>query len=169
MTVLRPFNTYGRRDNTHFLVERMLVQMLRGDTVKLGDPTPERDLLYIDDHIEAYMNCFAKPQASIGQAFNFCTGERFTVRAVAEKMRAITGFTRPNPLGHDPTPTARYSGPLRRLRQGEIRTGMGGQGELGRRPSAHRRFLAQEACRVSWCYASHHRDLTSGEAHALIR
>ena len=92
MTVLRPFNTYGRRDNTHFLVERMLVQMLRGDTVKLGDPTPERDLLYIDDHIEAYVNCFTKPQASIGQTFNFCTGEGFTVRAVAEKMRAITGF-----------------------------------------------------------------------------
>ena len=92
MTVLRPFNTYGRRDNTHFLVERMLVQMLRGDTVKLGDPTPERDLLYIDDHIEAYVSCFAKPQASIGQTFNFCTGEKLTVQALADKMRAITGF-----------------------------------------------------------------------------
>ncbi len=38
MTVLRPFNTYGRRDNTHFLVERMLVQMLRGDTVNREIP-----------------------------------------------------------------------------------------------------------------------------------
>jgi nucleoside-diphosphate-sugar epimerase len=92
MTVLRPFNTYGRRDNTHFLVERMLVQMLRGGTVKLGDPTPERDLLYIDDHIEAYVTCFAKPQASIGQTFNFCTGEGLTVQALADRMRAITGF-----------------------------------------------------------------------------
>lgn len=92
MTVLRPFNTYGRRDNTHFLVERMLVQMLRGDTVKLGDPTPERDLLYVDDHVEAYLACLAKPQASIGQAFNFCTGEKLTVRELADKMRAITGF-----------------------------------------------------------------------------
>ena len=80
MTVLRPFNTYGRRDNTHFLVERMLVQMLRGDTVKLGDRTPERDLLYIDDHVEAYLTCFVKPQASIGQTFNFCTGEGLRCR-----------------------------------------------------------------------------------------
>jgi len=92
ITVLRPFNTYGRRDNTHFLVERMLVQMLRGNVVKLGDPTPERDLLYIDDHVEAYMTCFAKPDVSIGQVFNFCTGEKFTVRDLADKMRAITGF-----------------------------------------------------------------------------
>ena|SRR6266404_8091593 len=56
--------------------------MLRGDVVKLGDPTPERDLLYIDDHVDAYLTCFAKPEASIGEAFNFCTGERLTVRAL---------------------------------------------------------------------------------------
>ena len=91
-TVLRPFNTYGRRDNTHFLVERMIVQMLRGDVVKLGDPTPERDLLYIDDHVDAYLTCMAKPEASMGQAFNFCTGEKHTVRDLAENLRALTGF-----------------------------------------------------------------------------
>jgi nucleoside-diphosphate-sugar epimerase len=92
VTALRPFNTYGRRDNTHFLVERMIVQMLRGDVVKLGDPTPERDLLYIDDHIDAYLACMAKPEASIGQVFNFCTGEKHTVSDLAEKLRDMTGF-----------------------------------------------------------------------------
>jgi len=92
MTVLRPFNTYGRRDNTHFLVERMLVQMLRGDVVRLGDPTPERDLLYVDDHVDGYLSCFAKPKASIGEVFNFCTGQKLTVQALVDKLRAITGF-----------------------------------------------------------------------------
>jgi nucleoside-diphosphate-sugar epimerase len=92
VTVLRPFNTYGRTDNTHFLVERMLVQMLRGDVVKLGDPTPVRDLLYIDDHVEAYLACFTQPEVSIGQVFNFCTGEKITVRELVDKMRTIAGF-----------------------------------------------------------------------------
>ncbi|MGC1188531.1 MAG: GDP-mannose 4,6-dehydratase [Candidatus Acidiferrales bacterium] len=91
MTVLRPFNTYGRRDNTHFLVERMLVQMLRGETVKLGDPTPERDLLYVDDHADAYLTCLGNPKA-IGSAFNFATGEKITVKALADKMTEMTGF-----------------------------------------------------------------------------
>jgi nucleoside-diphosphate-sugar epimerase len=90
-TVLRPFNTYGRRDNTHFMVERILVQMLRGDTVKLGDPTPERDLLYVEDHVDAYLSCLNHPKA-LGQTFNFGTGERITVGAVAEKLAALTGF-----------------------------------------------------------------------------
>jgi dTDP-glucose 4,6-dehydratase len=89
-TVLRPFNTYGRRDNTHFLVERILVQMLRGDTVKLGDPTPERDLIYVEDHVGAYLSCLNHPKA-LGQTFNFGSGEKITVRAVAEKLAALTG------------------------------------------------------------------------------
>ncbi|MGA9939801.1 MAG: GDP-mannose 4,6-dehydratase, partial [Candidatus Acidiferrales bacterium] len=50
------------------------------------------DLLYIDDHVESYMTCLAQPKASIGQDFNFGTGERVTVRALADKMRAVTGF-----------------------------------------------------------------------------
>lgn len=92
VTALRPFNTYGRRDNTHFLVERIIVQMLRGDVVKLGDQTPERDLLYVDDHVNAYVTCMNKPEKSIGQVFNFCTGEKHTVRDLAEKLREMTGF-----------------------------------------------------------------------------
>ena len=59
--------------------------------VKLGDPTPERDLLYVDDHVDAYLTCFNHPKA-IGQIFNFATGEKVTVKALAEKMCELTGF-----------------------------------------------------------------------------
>jgi dTDP-glucose 4,6-dehydratase len=92
VTVLRAFNTYGRRDSSDYLVERMIVQMLRGDVVRLGDPTPARDLLYVDDHVDAYLACFSNARASIGEVFNFCTGEKLTVRSLAEKLRDMTGF-----------------------------------------------------------------------------
>jgi nucleoside-diphosphate-sugar epimerase len=92
VTVLRPFNTYGRRDNADFLVERMIAQMLRGGLVRMGDPTPERDLLYIDDHVDAYLACFGKPEVSLGETFNFCTGEKLTVQSLAEKLREMIGF-----------------------------------------------------------------------------
>lgn len=92
VTVLRAFNTYGRRDSADYLVERMIVQMLRGDVVRLGDPTPARDLLYIDDHVDAYLACLSSPEASIGEVFNVCTGEKLTVRSLAEKLRDMTGF-----------------------------------------------------------------------------
>ncbi|MFQ5874899.1 MAG: NAD-dependent epimerase/dehydratase family protein [Dehalococcoidia bacterium] len=90
-TVLRPFNTYGRKDNTHFVVERTVVQMLRGDTVRLGDSSPVRDLLYIDDHVGAYLNCLGREQAT-GEVFNFCTGRGISVRELVDMLREITGF-----------------------------------------------------------------------------
>jgi nucleoside-diphosphate-sugar epimerase len=65
--------------------------MLRGETVRLGDPTPERDLIYVEDHADAYLACLDNPKA-IGEAFNFATGDKITVKALAEKMKELTGF-----------------------------------------------------------------------------
>jgi len=91
VTVLRPFNTYGRKDNTHFMVERMVVQMLRGDVVKLGDPTPVRDLIYVDDHVGAYLSCLGNEKA-IGEVFNFSSGRGITVQGVLDLLKQIIGF-----------------------------------------------------------------------------
>lgn len=91
VTVLRPFNTYGRKDNTHFMVERIVVQMLRGDVVKLGDPTPVRDLIYVDDHVGAYLSCLGNEKA-IGEVFNFSSGRGITVQGVLDLLKQITGF-----------------------------------------------------------------------------
>jgi nucleoside-diphosphate-sugar epimerase len=91
LTVLRPFNTYGRKDNTHFVVERIVVQMLRDVQVRLGDPKPVRDLLYIDDHLGAYLVCLGNPKA-IGEVFNFCTGRGISIGELVVLLREYTGF-----------------------------------------------------------------------------
>lgn len=91
ITVLRPFNTYGRKDNTHFVVERILVQMLSGNSIKLGDPTPIRDLLYIDDHVNAYLSCLGNDKA-IGEVFNFCTGQGITILELVDSLKDITAI-----------------------------------------------------------------------------
>jgi nucleoside-diphosphate-sugar epimerase len=91
VTILRPFNTYGRKDNVHFVVERTITQMLQGKTVKLGDPTPERDLMYIDDHVNAYLMCLVNEKA-IGDVFNFCTGREVSIKELVELISGITGF-----------------------------------------------------------------------------
>ncbi|MEX2751338.1 MAG: NAD-dependent epimerase/dehydratase family protein, partial [Candidatus Freyarchaeota archaeon] len=91
VTILRPFNTYGRRDNTHFVVEHTIVQMLKNETVRLGDPEPVRDLLYVDDHVNAYLTCLGN-ENHIGEAFNFCTGRGVSIRQLVEIIRELTGF-----------------------------------------------------------------------------
>lgn len=91
VTVLRPFNTYGRKDNTHFVVERTITQMLQGKTVRLGDPTPMRDFLYVDDHVDAYLTCLNNPKAK-GEVFNFCTGRDISVKGLIGLISKLTGF-----------------------------------------------------------------------------
>ncbi len=91
VTVLRPFNTYGRKDNTHFVVERTITQMLQGKTVRLGDPTPMRDFIYVDDHVDAYLTCLNNSKAK-GEVFNFCTGRDISIKGLIELISKLTGF-----------------------------------------------------------------------------
>ena len=92
ITILRNFNTYGRTSNTHFVVERTIVQMLQENAVRLGDPKPIRDFVYADDHVSAYLSCLEKPKKSIGQAFNFCTGRGVSIKELVELLGELTNF-----------------------------------------------------------------------------
>lgn len=91
ITVLRNFNTYGRKDNSQYVIEDVIVQMLKGSKVMLGDPTPTRDFVYVDDHVDSYLTCLGNPKA-LGGIFNFCTGRGVSIREVVELIGRIIDF-----------------------------------------------------------------------------
>ena len=91
VTIVKPFNTYGRRDNTHFVVEKTIAQMLQGGKVELGDPNPIRDFMYVEDHLKAYLTCLDEERA-IGQTLNFCTGQETTILKLVEIIGRLTGY-----------------------------------------------------------------------------
>ncbi len=91
ITVLRPFNTFGRTNDAHFLIERTITQMLTKDVVNLIDPTPIRDWMYVDDHINAYISCLENKNA-IGETFNFCTGKGYSVKETVEMISKLINF-----------------------------------------------------------------------------
>ena len=104
-TILRPFNTYGRKDNKHFFIERTITQMLTQDKVYLGDPLAVRDWMYVDDHVDGYLKALGNEEA-MGNAINLCTGNGYTTKETAELIAKLTGFkgeivwhsTSPRPL-----------------------------------------------------------------------
>lgn len=54
-TILRQTNTYGRKDNDFFVTEQIISQMLNNPLyIKLGNPHPARNFLYIDDLIDVW-------------------------------------------------------------------------------------------------------------------
>lgn len=91
VTILRPFNTYGRKDNTHFVVERTVTQMLQCKDVKLGDPRPVRDFIYVDDHVSAYLTCLNNEKAK-GEVFNFCGGRGVSIKGLVGLIAKFVGF-----------------------------------------------------------------------------
>lgn len=90
-TILRPFNTYGRKDNKHFFVERTITQMLVQDKVYLGDPLAVRDWMYVDDHVNGYLKTIGNEKA-IGAAINLCTGTGYTTKDTAELIAKLADY-----------------------------------------------------------------------------
>lgn len=90
-TIMRPFNTYGRKDNKHFFIERTITQMLVQDKVYLGDPLAVRDWMYVDDHVNGYLKTIGNKQA-IGRAINLCAGTGYTTKDTAEMMAKLTDY-----------------------------------------------------------------------------
>ena len=91
LTILRNFNTYGRKNTANFVVERIISQMLTGKQVELGDPKPIRDLVYVDDHVNAYLSCIENPEA-VGQIFNFSTGVGTSIKQLSDLIANLTNF-----------------------------------------------------------------------------
>ena len=91
VSILRSFNTYGRTDNSHFVMERTIVQMLQGQNIRLGDPTPVRDFMYVDSHVDGYLACLGN-EAAIGDYFNFCTGKGISIKNLVAIIAKLTDF-----------------------------------------------------------------------------
>lgn len=60
-TILRQTNAYGRADNDFFVVERMVSQMVAGQTCMMGEPDPMRNFLFIDDLVDLYLAVLSSP------------------------------------------------------------------------------------------------------------
>lgn len=90
-TVLRPFNSYGRKGNQHFFIESVISQMLKQDKVFLGDPNAIRDWLFVDDHVDGYLKALGNDKV-IGEDIQLCTGKAYTTKETAELIAKLTGF-----------------------------------------------------------------------------
>ena len=87
--VSRACNTFGRKNNAGFIVEYIITKMLKNETVYIGTPNAVRDMMYVDDHVNAYLTSL-KSKVS-GEVFNFGTGNQMKMIDLAEKIRQITG------------------------------------------------------------------------------
>lgn len=91
-TIIRPFNTYGRMGDAHFLVESIITQMKQSKVLNLGMQEPVRDLMYVSDHVSAYITCFQKRKCCLQTAINFCTQVGWTMSELVEEIADLLNW-----------------------------------------------------------------------------
>ena len=91
--VVRLFNTVGPRQTGQYgmVIPNFVKQALSGRPITVfGDGTQSRSFTFVGDVVRALLALVEHPGA-IGQVYNIGNGEEITIRALAEKIKAMTG------------------------------------------------------------------------------
>lgn len=88
--LVRPFNTYGPRQSTRAIIPGIISQLAVGRRVKVGNTSPTRDFLFVEDTVDGFLDVAAADRA-VGEAVNLGTGTETSiaqlVRVIAETMQ----------------------------------------------------------------------------------
>jgi UDP-glucose 4-epimerase len=91
--VVRLFNTVGERQTGQYgmVIPSLVRQALAGQPITVfGDGTQSRSFTYVGDVVKAMVALLDEPRA-VGQVFNIGNGKEITIRALAEKIKQMTG------------------------------------------------------------------------------
>jgi len=87
VTVLRLFNVFGPGQPSHNVVATMVEQALSGNTIELGNLSPSRDFIYVDDVVRAFSVILRTDPDEI--TYNVGTGSDKSVREMAQLVADI--------------------------------------------------------------------------------
>ena len=95
--IVRFFNTVGPRQTGQYgmVIPNFVRQALAGEPIMVfGDGTQSRSFTHVRDVVEALIRLVAEA-AAVGEVINIGNTEEVTIRALAERIRELTGSTSP--------------------------------------------------------------------------
>lgn len=88
IVVVRPFNTYGPRDNHPRIIPTIISQLYRSNAPRLGNLDSIRDLTYVSDTAQGIVD-LASCDEAIGQIVNLGTGKGYSARELVQAIAAL--------------------------------------------------------------------------------
>ena len=86
--ILRPFNVYGPGQNSNFIIPEVINQIFNQKKIYVKDLSPKRDYIYIDDFINAIVNCISIINNDI---INIGSGVSYSVSEIINEIQNIIG------------------------------------------------------------------------------
>jgi dTDP-glucose 4,6-dehydratase len=93
--IMRPTNTYGRKEEKGFIVEHLISSMILGQKAYVGAPNSIRDYIHVSDHVEAYVLA-AEHERAHGEVFNFGSGVGISNKDLTHKCSKMLNFNAHN-------------------------------------------------------------------------
>jgi nucleoside-diphosphate-sugar epimerase len=90
VSVVRIFNVYGPGQKQSFVVASVLNQCLWSRELKIGNPWPVRDFLYVGDAVRLFARV-ADRKAAKGEVINAGTGTGTTIESMVKLAVRVTG------------------------------------------------------------------------------
>lgn len=90
VVTVRPFNTYGPRQSARAVIPTIITQALTQTEIKLGSLHPTRDLNFVADTVDGFLQAAACPRAA-GEVINLGSGREIAIGELAELIAHMTG------------------------------------------------------------------------------
>lgn len=89
VSIIRPFNTYGPRQSTRAIIPTIITQILKNqEELKLGNLNPTRDLTYVLDTCEAYINLCKRDNLE-GEIINIGNSSEISIGDLANMIKNL--------------------------------------------------------------------------------
>jgi nucleoside-diphosphate-sugar epimerase len=98
---LRPALVYGPGQSDDFFIPSLIRSCLANAPFEMTSGEQGRDLLYVDDVVEAFARAASRPELR-GQVVNVGAGVEYAMRDVARMIVRLTGSTAPLDVGAKP-------------------------------------------------------------------
>jgi dTDP-glucose 4,6-dehydratase len=99
VVTLRPFNTFGPRQSARAVIPAITVQALARRTVRLGDPRPTRDFVFVDDTVAGFLAAATAPGIE-GRTIHLGGGREVAIGDLPSMIGAAAGLE--IAVEHDP-------------------------------------------------------------------
>jgi len=90
VVIVRPFNTFGPRQSARAFIPTAITQALTCDRLRLGSLDPVRDLTFVKDTAEGFIQVGLCEQV-LGQVVNLGVGTGHTIGTVVQTILSILG------------------------------------------------------------------------------